>query len=470
MFALDQTAPMTETPPRTYKDEARALVRLAGPLIVANLVQMAIYTTDVIFIARLGPEPLAAATVAVNLLSVVMYMITGLGIAASPMIAAELGRKRHSVREVRRTVRMALWVVTILTVPSIILLSQGEALLLIFGQEPKIAAKGAEYLFWVQWALWPAMLFGVLRTFVAALDRAHYVLWVTILMLLANVLGNYVLIFGHYGFPALGLKGAAIASVGSNVLGLLVLIILIKRHRILRRFHLFGRLARLDWGRVRDIFRIGLPISMTMVFETAIFSAAAFLMGRIGVNELAAHAIALQAAALAFMVPLGIGQAATIRVGMAYGAQDLHWMQRAGRVAMVMGVGFMVLTAALFWLAPHLVILLWLDPADPANAAVIPLAASFLAMAALFQLFDGAQVVGAGLLRGLQDTRVPMIFAGFGYWVAGLGGAVLLGFYTPLRGQGIWLGLVLGLGIVAILMAVRWKMRLRLGLAGVPTK
>ncbi len=464
MSALYHPAPLTEFPPRSYLDEARALMRLAGPLVVANLVQMAIYTTDVIFIARLGPDALAASTVAVNLLVVVMHMISGLGIAAAPLIAAELGRKKHSVREVRRTVRMAMWVVTVLSVPGILVLSQGEALLRALGQEPRIAAMGAEYLLWVQWALWPAMLFGVLRTFVAALDRAHYALWVTLVMLFANAAGNYVLIFGHFGAPALGLKGAAIASVGSNIVGVIALILLINRHRVMRRFHLFGRLTRMDWGRVRELFRVGLPISMSMVFEVAIFSAAAFLMGLIGVNELAAHAIALQAAALAFMVPLGIGQAATIRVGMAFGANDPHWMQRAGRVAMATGVGFMGLTAMLFWLAPEWVILLWLDPADPANAAVMPLAAGFLAMAALFQLFDGAQVVGAGLLRGLQDTRVPMVFAGFGYWVAGLGGAVLFGFYTPLKGQGIWLGLVIGLASVAILMGVRWKMRARLGL------
>ena len=459
---------LTGAPSRTYRDETRALMRLAGPLIVANLVQMAIYTTDVIFIARLGSEALAASTVAVNLLVVVMHAISGLGMAASPLIAAELGRNRHSVREVRRTVRMALWVVSILTLVGWAILWNGEAVLLLFGQEPTIARMGGEYLFWVQWGLLPAMIFGILRHFVAAMDKAHYALWVTLVMLVANAAGNYVLIFGHYGFPALGLKGAALASVGSNIIGVLALILLIQSSRIMRRFHLFGRLARIDWARVRDIFRIGLPISATMVFEVAIFSAAAFLMGLIGVEELAAHAIALQAAALAFMVPMGIGQAATIRVGMAFGAGDTHWVQRAGRVAMAIGVGFMAFTALLFWLAPYGVIMVWLDPANPANTAVIPLAVSFLSMAALFQLFDGAQVVGAGLLRGLQDTRVPMIYAGIGYWIIGLGGAVAFGFYTPMAGQGIWLGLVIGLASVALLMGVRWKMRGSLGL--VPAK
>lgn len=438
------------------------MLRLAAPLIVANLVQMAIYTTDVIFIARMGAEELAASTVAVNLLVVVMHAISGIGMAASPLIAAELGRKRHSVREVRRTVRMALWLVTMLSLVGWIVLIQGERLLLLLGQDGTIAAMGGEYLFWVQWGLLPAMIFGILRHFVAAKDFAHYALWVTLVMLVANAIGNYTLIFGHFGFPAMGLKGAALASVGSNVIGAVTLIILIGRNRILRRFHLFGRLARLDGARLSQLLRVGLPIAATMVFEVAIFSAAAFLMGLIGVYELAAHAIALQAAALAFMVPLGIGQAATIRVGMAYGARDQQWMQRAGRVAMTMGVGFMALTAMLFWLAPGWVILLWLNPSDPANAAVIPFAASFLAMAALFQLVDGAQVVGAGLLRGLQDTRIPMLFAGLGYWVIGLGGAVYMGFYTPLKGQGIWLGLVVGLASVALLMGLRWKWRDRL--------
>ena len=449
---------------RSYKDEARALLRLAGPLIVANLVQMAIYTTDVIFIARLGAEPLAASTVAVNLLVVVMHAISGIGMAVSPLVSAELGRKRHSVREVRRTVRMGLWLMAMLSLAGWAVLWNGEALLLLLGQEAQIAAMGGQYLWWVQWGLLPAMAFGVLRHFIAAKDLAHYALWVTLVMLIANIIGNYVLIFGHFGFPALGLKGAALASVGSNVIGLLTLILLIQNHRTLRRFHIFGRLNRVDWSRVQQLLRVGIPIAVTMVFEVAIFGAAAFLMGLIGVNELAAHAIALQAAALAFMVPLGIGQAATIRVGMALGAGDVHWVQRAGRVAMALGVGFMAFTALLFWIMPYAVIRLWLDPSDPTNAAVIPLAVSFLTMAALFQLFDGAQVVGAGLLRGLQDTRVPMIYAGIGYWVIGLGGGVAFGFYTPMAGQGIWLGLVAGLASVAMLMAWRWKRRGTLGL------
>src|SRR5690606_30689692 len=193
-------------------------------------------------------------------------------------------------------------------------------------------------------------------------------------------------------------------------------------------------------------------------------SSAAFLMGRIGPAELAGHTVALQIAALAFQIPFGLGQAATIRVGYHFGAGDGTAIGRAGWVALAMGGGFMLLTAGAMLLAPLTILRLYVDPAAPENAAMVALAVQYMVVAAAFQLFDGVQAVAAGALRGLQDTRVPMLIALFGFWVPGIGTAIWLGFYTPLEGTGVWIGLAVGLIVVAVLLTWRWARRGRLAL------
>jgi MATE family multidrug resistance protein len=244
--------------------------------------------------------------------------------------------------------------------------------------------------------------------------------------------------------------------------GGLALVLLFDRK--FRRFHIFGRFWRADWPRFRQLWRLGLPIAATLVFEVTIFNAAVFLMGLISADAIAAHSIAIQIASVAFMVPLGFGQASTVRVGRAYGARDEAGITRAGWTAYALGVGFMALTASLMLFAPRLLIGGFLDLSEPENANVVRLAVTFLAFAALFQLVDGAQVVGAGMLRGLHDTRVPMIFAAIGYWGIGFPLGAVLAFPLGMEGVGIWIGLATGLAVVAVLMTVRWARRERLGL------
>jgi MATE family multidrug resistance protein len=240
--------------------------------------------------------------------------------------------------------------------------------------------------------------------------------------------------------------------------------------RRFRRYHLFGRFWRADWNRFRQLWRLGFPIGITLVFEVTIFNAAAFLMGLISANALAAHAIAIQIASLAFMVPLGFGQAATVRVGRAFGAGDRDAIARAGWTAYGMGVTFMAFAAATMITVPHLMISGFLDRTDPANAPVIELAVTFLAFAALFQIADGAQAVCLGMLRGLHDARVPMLVAAFGYWGIGLPLSALLAFPFNLEGVGIWIGLATGLLVVAVLLTARWVMRERLVTVPLPPR
>jgi MATE family multidrug resistance protein len=215
-----------------------------------------------------------------------------------------------------------------------------------------------------------------------------------------------------------------------------------------------------------EIARLGVPIALTMTLEGALFGGAAVLMGLIGVTEVAAHAIALNIAALAFQVPLGVAQAATIRVGLGYGARDRAWMTRAGWTAIVVGTGFMVLTAIAMWTVPRALVAIYIDVDAAAEATVVALAVRYLAVAAIFQLFDGAQAVAAGALRGVQDTRVPMMIAAVGYWVVGFGTAVLLGFQAGWQGVGIWAGLAAGLVVVSALLLWRWRWHTRQPFAG----
>jgi MATE family multidrug resistance protein len=310
----------------------------------------------------------------------------------------------------------------------------------------------------------PLILASHLRNTVSALGMPFASTIITAGAVAVNALGNYALIYGHFGLPALGLNGSAVASVITGVAMLAAYAVVIQANRRLRRFVLWGRWWRADWERLRQMLVLGLPIAATIIAEAGLFSAAAFLMGRIGEAELAGHTIALQLAALSFQVPFAIGQAATIRVGMAYGARDPLWAARAGNIAIAIGIGFMGLMALLIWGFPRTILRVYVDPDAPANARMVGFAVQFLMVAAAFQLFDGAQAVAAGALRGLQDTRVPMLIAVLGYWIPGFGLAVGLGFLTDLRGTGVWIGLATGLVVVAILLLTRWSRRERLGL------
>jgi MATE family multidrug resistance protein len=444
--------------------EIRATVLLAYPLVLTNLTQALIHATDVVLLGWAGPRTLAAGALGVNLFTAVFIFGMGLVTAAAPMLARELGARRNSVREVRRTVRQAMWAAAAICVPIWALLWQGETLLLAMGQDPELSADAARFVRALQWGLLPALLYLVLRAFVSALEKPIWSLIVACAAVIFNGLINYVLIFGKLGFPALGLRGAGIGSAITNFLLFGGMAWVVIRHTDFRRYHIFGRFWRADWRRFADVWKLGFPIAITLLLEVTIFNAAVFLMGLISTASLAAHAIAIQIAMLTFMVPLGLAQAVTVRVGLALGRRDAAGIGRAGWTSFVLGVGFMACMALLIISMPHQLVYLFLDESDPANAPVIALAVSFLTIAALFQIADGAQVVGAGMLRGLHDTTIPMAYAGFGYWVIGMGVGATLAFRFGWEGVGIWTGLASGLAIVALLMITRWIRRERLGL------
>jgi MATE family multidrug resistance protein len=463
MSVIEAAATARETP---WRDEIRAMARLAWPLVLTNLAQTAMTVTDVAIIGRLGGDALAAGALGLNLYFAPLILGLGLIYATAPMMATELGRRRNSVRDIRRTVRQGFWLSVLAVIPIWVLLWNGEAVLLAMGQEPGLSRQAGLYLRWLQWAILPFYLYTVLRSFMSALERPLWALAVMFAAVALNAFANWLFVFGRLGMPAMGIPGSGLATALASGLMFLGLAVVVSVDPKFRRYRLFGRFWRADWPRLRSLLGLGLPIAGILGFEVTIFNAAAFLMGLIDAASLAAHAIAIQICSITFMVPLGLNQAVTVRVGLASGAADPAGVSRAGWTAYGLGVSFMALMALAMVTWPELLISGFIDIADPANAAVLGLAVTFLAFAALFQIADGAQAVASGMLRGLHDTRVPMLLAAIGYWGIGLPLGVVLAFPLGLGGSGIWTGLFAGLAVVALLLLRRWLGRERLGLVG----
>jgi MATE family multidrug resistance protein len=433
-------------------------------MVLTNMGQTAMHASDVMIMGRLGPETLAAGALGANLFFAPMIFGLGLMLATSPMMASELGRRRHSVRDIRRTVRQGLWLAILISVPIWLALWHADAILLALGQQPGLAEVAGHYVRWLQWSVLPFYGYIVLRSFISALERPGWALVIVFAAVVFNAVANWCLVFGNLGMPAMGVAGSGLATSLSNGLMFCGMVLVVMLEPRFRRYRLFGRFWRPDWPRFRGLLALGLPIAAILAFEVTIFNAAALLMGLIDSTSVAAFAIAMQIASITFMVPLGLNQAVTVRVGLAYGAADREGIARAGWSALALGVGFMVCTAILMISIPKLLIAGFVDTGDPVNADVVALAVTFLAFVALFQVADGAQAVGTGMLRGLHDTKVPMIFGGIGYWGIGLTLGVVLAFPLGLRGPGMWMGLSTGLIVVASLLLTRWLWRERLGL------
>ncbi|WP_265570057.1 MATE family efflux transporter [Sphingomicrobium nitratireducens] len=449
--------------PGSWGHEVRATANLAWPLILSNLTMAGIGATDTWLLGRLGPTELAGAALALNLFFAFTLILLGIVTASSPLMATALGARLKSVTDVRRSFRQSVWLVLTVVPPIWLVMWNAQGLIEALGQEPRLAALGQTFLRGYMWSLLPFLFFQTLRNFVSALERPKWVFVLSAVGIPINFLLGYGLIFGEFGLPRMGIFGAGLAGTITWALLAVALVLVVLTDRQFRRFHLFGRFWRPDWERYARMWKLGLPIGLSMGFEGGVFSAAAYLMGLVGEKPLAAHAIALQIAAISFMVPWGISQAATVRVGLMLGRRDPQGMGRAGWTAFVMGVGFMSMMAVVLWLVPRELMTLFLEDV-PANREVIALGASFLGIAAIFQIVDGAQVVGQGMLRGLHDTRWPMVFAFIGYWLVGIGVGAWLAFEAGWDGIGLWTGLASGLAIVSVLMMARWTMRERLGL------
>ncbi|MCJ8190608.1 MATE family efflux transporter [Sphingomicrobium aestuariivivum] len=457
---MSRSASLTAHP---WRHEFQTTLKLAWPLILSNLTMASVQAIDTFFLGRYGTSELASAALALNLTFALNLVALGIITAASPMMATALGKAKGRVKDVRRSFRQSVWLAVSITIPIWAVLMNADTVIGWLGQEPRLAQDAQVFLWGYLWSTLLFLLFNTLRHFLAALERPGWVLMISACSIPINSFLDYALIFGEFGFPELGLFGAGLASTITWALLCAALITVVQLDRQFRRFSLFSRFWRPDWARYARMWKLGLPIGLAMGFEGGIFSAAAYLMGLVGEKALAAHAIALQIAALSFMVPWGIAQASTVRVGIMLGRGDRDGIARAGWTAWILGVGFMSFMAIFLFLFPAELIGVFLAD-TPENAEVLALGVSFLLIAAIFQIVDGAQVVGAGVLRGLHDTRVPMVYTFIGYWVIGLGAGAWLAFGAGWEGEGIWTGLAIGLAIVAVLMLQRWMRREALGL------
>ena len=436
---------------------ARETLALGLPLAGSSLAQMALHVTDVVMVGWYGVVPLAAVVLGASSFFIVYVLGAGFAKAVLPMVAAALARGDET--QVRRDTRMGLWLSIGFGLAVAPVFWWSGPILLALGQKPEVAALAQGYLRIAGAGLVPALCVTVLQSYLSAFGRTQVVLWVTLAAVGLNIAVNWLLIFGNWGFPEMGARGSAVATLSVQVMSLLLLGLYAGLLPELRKFHLFQRFWRADWSSLRLVWRLGLPIGLTGLAEGGLFHASALMMGWIGTVELAAHGIALEVAALSFMLHVGLSSAATIRVARFEGRTEWPALRRAAGVAVALSLVVAVGSVTVFLTLPRPIVGLFLDMAKPESAAILAYGTVLLMVAGLFQLADGMQVMALGLLRGVQDTRVPMILAAVSYWLIGIPCSYLLAFHAGLGGVGLWLGLVVGLFCAAASLMWRfWRL------------
>jgi MATE family multidrug resistance protein len=438
-----------------WRDEMAETVKLALPIALTQLGQIAMMTSDLALIGRLGDRAVAAAALAHTVLFMVFVFGMGFISAVAPLAAQFYGAREP--RLVRRALRVGLWTAVILGAPLTIAQLWGGELLLALGQSRENAALADRYLAGIAWCLVPSWFFMALRNFMSAVNRPEPALWITLAAVPANAVLAYVLIYGPFGLPRLDLLGAGLATTIVNVGMCIVAVWVCYARRPYRKYRVLGRWWRPDWVLTKQLLVIGAPMSGAFLLEYGLFAAAAQLMGWIGIAALTAHQIALQIAAVLFMVPFGIALAATVRVGHAAGRGDAVATRRAGFVAIALGMAFMAAMTLLVAVTRDVLPLLFLgrDAPDPETVA---LAALLLVVGATFFIMDGVQTIAAGSLRGLNDTRVPLVFAAISFWLIGFVGCWVFGFTLGYGAYGIWIGLSLGIAVYAVLLTWRFHL------------
>ncbi|WOI56768.1 MATE family efflux transporter [Palleronia sp. LCG004] len=436
----------------TYLQHIRRVLVLGLPLIGSHVAQMSIQLTDTIMLGRYDVTVLAGQVLAGTMFFILLIIGSGFAFAVTPLVAE--ADARGDSAPVRRATRMALWLTGAFGVICLPLMLAADPLLRALGQEPTLADLARQYL-WIQsWSIFPALAVMVLKSTLAGVSRTQVVFWATVLAVIVNIACNYLLIFGNLGFPELGIRGAAIASLFSTLVSFAI--IFVYSLRALADHRIFAKFWRPDGEALGQVFRLGWPIGITLLAEVGLFSASSVMMGWLGTIQLAAHGIALNIVSLIFMVHLGFANAATIRAGNAMGAGDGPLLRRGALVVTALSLSVAAAAIVLLLVWPETLVAGFLDRDDPDFSAVMTLGVSLLAAAALFQLVDAGQVLALGLLRGLQDTRVPMIHAVLSYWGVGLPAAYVLGFPMGYGGVGIWAGLAMGLAVAAVLMTARF--------------
>jgi multidrug resistance protein, MATE family len=460
MTVLDKIKPATApgraatTRRNRFARELAETLKLAVPMALTQLGQIAMMATDLAFIGRLGNNGVAAAALAGTVYFVGFTVGMGLVSAVAPLAAQAFGARKP--RLVRRALRTGLWAALLISIPIMLLPLYGERILLALGQAPDVAGLAQQYLFGLAWGVPPALWFLAIRGFMGAVNRPEPALWITLVAIPANALLVYLLIYGEWGLPRLGLFGAGLATAIVNLGTFLAALWIASSQRPFRKYHVLGHCWRFDAALMRRLVVIGAPISIALTLEYGLFSAASLLMGLIGTTALAAHQVALQVTAILFMVPFGISMAATVRVGQAFGRSDAGAVKRAGLVAALLGVAMVAALTLAVIASRYAIARLFFGSAENTEAAVA-LTATLLLVGATFFIADGIQTIAAGALRGMNDTRVPLLFAVISYWLVGFTAACVLGFQTAFGAVGIWIGLSCGTAVYATLLVLRFR-------------
>ena len=436
--------------------ELRTTFALAAPLAAANLAQMAMAVTNTVMVGRLGAMPLAAAGLGGMLYFTGGVTLQGVLSAVAPLAAQALGA--GDLRAAGRIAGAGLLLAVLLALPFVAALTSLDVLLRALGYDETLAAEIGRYLRASAWG-GPAFLgSAVLSNLLSALSHTRPVMLVVLVCVAGNAVLNWVLIFGHLGVPALGVAGSGYASAVNQWLMLAGLALCTRMMPGLAALRMLRNAVAARWVEVGQILRLGLPLGGIRGIEVGVFMTASILMGLLGPAALGAHQLVLNCASITFMVPLGISQAATVRVAYELGAGRALAARRAGFVALALGIGFMGAAAVVLWTTPGAIIAAYVDISDPANRETVEIARQLIAIAAIFQVFDGVQVIAAGALRGYKDAMVPMLLATFGYWGIGFAACWLFAFPLGYGAVGLWWGLALGLAVVAILLTVRLHM------------
>ena len=434
------------------RQELRAIAVIAVPIISAQLLQMGMGVADTVMAGRVNALTLAA--VAMGSAMWFFTFIGGLGVmlALTPIISHHVGAKNHPL--IREELRQGIWLALMLALLLMGVLGTLGALMPLLGIDPLIVSETRNYLLWVGWSLPFTCLYLVPRFFNESLGHSMPMFWAQLAMLPVNILGNYVFMYGNFGFPAMGAAGAALATGIAQTLGCVALYTYTLGARRYAHFQLRQRMTRPDWPHIARIVRLGIPISVGMAMESGLFTATALLMGRFGIDAVAGHQIAINLASLMFMVPLGTSIALTVRVGQALGAGDPLAARYRGRLGIVLCTAIMLASAVVLGSFGTFFAGLYTP-----NPTVVATAAQFLVYAAVFQVVDGMQVGAMGVLRGYKDTKIPMFITVFCYWVVGMGLSLSLGVFGPLGPAGLWAGLVGGLAVAAVVLNLRfWRL------------
>jgi len=437
-----------------WRAELSETVRLAAPMALTQLGQIAMMTTDLLLIGRLGDTALAAAALGHTVLFAAFTVGMGLVTAVAPLAAQAYGAR--SPRMVRRALRVGLWAAVLFGLPLTLVQFQAESILTALGQSPETAALAGRYLAGMAWVIIPGWGFIALRGFMGAVNRPEPALWITLAAIPVNACVAYALIYGAFGLPALDLLGAGLATAAVNTGMCAAALWVAATQHPFRKYRVLGRFWRPDWVLFAKLVAVGLPISGALLLEYGVFGMAALLMGRIGTSAVAAHQIALQVAAILYMVPFGIATAATVRVGQAVGRRDAVATRRAGFVALGLAVGFMGVMTLIVVLTRHAIPLAFLGEAAPEASKTVSLAATLLVLGASFFITDGMQTAAGGALRGLNDTRVPLVFSAISFWAVGFTSCLWLAFPAGLGAVGVWIGLSLGTAVYAGLLVWRF--------------